>query len=326
MWWVDSASILLQCGQCKQSLPDQPTLTGNGGNTAGQSGIGLHSEPEVALAGVRENKGCCWILPRTQNLATICPYSASVSKMCKVLLYLHSQLNMILTWLRCWCCYIFSAWWLLAPFVPAYCPWETLSLQWLENKVFWKLFSAVIWWTSYGFFCKEGRRKGGKEERDNRRNKSQSLTEDCSRANNKHNKYSYQSRKASSWKRDLQSTRVSPVHQLMIHSCLQLVTDNCSVKSELVLDSIWTVTFNYMKSWARMLKWWILTWDINIRMKDHKRKNLISTPVHALLLRKWWTGSNYYLHCINSADKGWVSGLFVLVPFRCSKFTLILEF
>lgn len=162
---------------------------------AGQSGIGLHSEPEVALAETRENKGCCWILPRTQNPATICPYGVSVSRMWKVLLYLHSQLNMILTWLWCWCCYIFSAWWFLALFVPAYCSWDTLSLQWSENKVFWKLFSAVIWWTSYGFFCKEGRRKGGKEERDNRRDKSQSLTEDCSRANNKHNKYSYQSRR-----------------------------------------------------------------------------------------------------------------------------------
>lgn len=79
------------------------------------------------------------------------------------------------------------------------------------------------------------RGKEGKKERNNRRNKSQSLTEDCSRANNKYNKYSYQSRKASSWKRDLDSTRVSPVHQLMIHSCLRLVTDNCSVKSESVL-------------------------------------------------------------------------------------------
>lgn len=48
---------------------------------AGQSAIGLHSEPEVSLAETRENKGCCWILPRTQNPATICPYSASVSKM-----------------------------------------------------------------------------------------------------------------------------------------------------------------------------------------------------------------------------------------------------
>lgn len=84
--------------------------------------------------------------------------------------------------------------------------------------------------------------KGGKEERDNKRGKSQSLT-DCSRANNKQtSKYSYQSRKASSRKRDLQSTRVSPGHQLMIHSCLQLVTDNCSVKSELVLDNIWATT------------------------------------------------------------------------------------
>lgn len=150
--------------------------------------------------------------------------------------------------------------------------------------MFWKLFSAVIWWTSYGFFCKEGRRKGEKEERDNRRDKSQSLTEDCSRANNKRNKYSYQSRKASSWKRDLQSTRVSPVHQLMIHSCLQLVTDNCSVKSELALDNIWTLTFNYMKSWGRTLKWWILTCDITTGIKDHRKKNLINTQVNVLPL------------------------------------------
>lgn len=284
MWWVNSASILLQRGQCKQSLPDRSMLmTGNGG-IAGQSRTGLHSEPEVALAETRENKGCCWILPRTQNPATICPYGVSVLKMWKVLLYPHSQLNMILTWLWCWCCYIFSARWFLALFASAYCSWVSLSLQWSGNKVFWKLFSAVIWWTSYGFFCKERRRKGGKEERNNRRDKTQSLTEDRSRACNKHNKYSYQSRKASSWKRDLQSTRVSPVHQLMIHSCLQLVTGNCSVKSELVLDNIWTITFSDMKSWATMLKWWILTYDINTGMKDHRRKNLISTQVNVLPL------------------------------------------
>lgn len=188
-----------------------------------ESGIGLYSEPEVALAEMRENKGCCWILPRTRNPATICPHKVSVTEMWEVLLCLHSQLDMILTLLWCWCCYIFSVWWVLALLGPAYCSWETLSLQWSENKVFWKLFSAVTWWTSYGFFCKEGRRKGGKEERDNRRDKSQSLTEDCTRANNKHNKYSYQSRKASSWKRDLQSTRVSPVQQLMIQSCQIMV-------------------------------------------------------------------------------------------------------
>lgn len=214
MWWVDSASI--QWHQCKQPLPDQPTLmSGNGGNPG-------HSEPEVALAEMRENKGCSWILPRTQNPGTACPH-VSVSEMWEVLLWLHSQLNMILTLLWCWCCSVFSEWWLLALFGPAYCSWETLSLQWSENKVFWKLFSAGIWWTSYGFFCKEGRRKGGKEERDNRRDKSQSLSEDCTRANNKHNKYSYQSRKASSWKRDLQSTRASPVHQLMIQCCLIMI-------------------------------------------------------------------------------------------------------
>lgn len=43
--------------------------------TAGQSGIGLHGEPEVALAETRENKRCYWVLPRTQNPTTICPYS-----------------------------------------------------------------------------------------------------------------------------------------------------------------------------------------------------------------------------------------------------------
>lgn len=137
--------------------------------------------------------------------------------------------------------------------------------------------------TDFSVWRKRG--KEGKKERNNRRDKSQSLTEDCSRANNKHNKYSYQSRKASSWKRDLDSTRVSPVHQLMIHSCLRLVTDNCSVKSESVLHNIWTTRFNYMKSWARMLKWGIPPWEfLSTGMKDHRRTNLIGTQVSMLRL------------------------------------------
>lgn len=134
-----------------------------------ESRIGLYSEPEEALAEMRENKGCCWILSRTQNPASICPHNVSVLEIWKVILCLHSQLNMILTLLWWWCCYIFSMWWVLALFGSAYCSWETLSLQWLENKVFWKLFSAGIWWTSYGFFCKKGRRKGGKRERQQKR-------------------------------------------------------------------------------------------------------------------------------------------------------------
>lgn len=52
-----------------------PSLTiqvwqGEVGEIAGQSSIGLHREPEVALTETKENKGYCWILPRTQNPAT----------------------------------------------------------------------------------------------------------------------------------------------------------------------------------------------------------------------------------------------------------------
>lgn len=50
----------------------------------------------------------------------------------------------------------------------------------------------------------------------------------------------------------------------------------------------------------------VLMCDFNIGMKDHRRKNHISTQVNVLLLEKQWTGSNFqcYFHCINSVSNG----------------------
>lgn len=163
MWWVDSASTLLQCGQCKQSLLDHATpMTGNGGNSRT---IWDRPAQLTRSSPCREEGKQGLLLDRAQNTEP----SHNLSIHCFCLEDVEGpvvsafKLNMILTWLWCWCCYVFSAWWLLGLFVPAYCSWETLSWQWSENKVFWKLSSAVIWWTSYGFFCMEKKRKGGEE-------------------------------------------------------------------------------------------------------------------------------------------------------------------
>lgn len=157
---------------------------------------------------MRENKGCCWILPRTQNQPQ----------------YVHTMFLSQRCGKSCYVCIHKEAWF-----------WHYYVADAVISSVYdgsWPIVHETLWLcndrrtrrSGSSFQLRSGelltdfsvRRKGGEEERDNRRDKSRSLTEDCIRANNKHNKYSYQSRKASSWKRDLQSTRVSPVHQFRV--------------------------------------------------------------------------------------------------------------